>query len=271
MCRASRVADPIDAPVQARTTRVSSVRGSMVAMSARWLLVVGKDGELLAAHGGAPTAWIGELADAWKDAPPSLRTAVHALVDEMRHSPSITTRAVDVRDGDTTIQLVGIEAMALRRARIDLRALLAHCMATLERQARALDVDLRIEVDDAVPELVLLDPEKIGWAVTSLVGNSLRHVKHGTRQMPGGSIGVRTRWDAQRRELVVAVADDGPGIPPAIQERLFRRAPGASQATGLALTVVRDVVAAHGGTMDVETSTDAETHGTTVTFRVPQP
>jgi signal transduction histidine kinase len=79
---------------------------------------------------------------------------------------------------------------------------------------------------------------------------------------------VRARCDG-KETLVLEVEDDGPGIPKEIFERLFQRAPGAPHATGLALTVVRDVVSAHGGAMDVHTSLDPADHGTTVTIRIP--
>ena len=65
------------------------------------------------------------------------------------------------------------------------------------------------------------------------------------------------------------VEDDGPGIPAEVAPRLFKRAPGAPHAVGLALTVVRDIVTAHGGSMAIASSTDELDHGTTVTVRLP--
>src|SRR5262249_29296468 len=141
--------------------------------------------------------------------------------------------------------------------------------SALERQAQALDVDLRVTTEPDVPRALFLDPEKIAWALTTLVGNSMRYVRRGTRRLPGGSIALTASFDSAGGELVVVVVDDGPGIAPEIVRRLFERAPGAPHATGLALTVVRDIVTAHGGSMDLATSTHDIDHGTTITVRVP--
>ena len=43
-----------------------------------------------------------------------------------------------------------------------------------------------------------LDGDKVAWAVASLVGTALRHVRRGTQLMPGGSIDVNVRYDAVR-------------------------------------------------------------------------
>jgi signal transduction histidine kinase len=128
-------------------------------------------------------------------------------------------------------------------------------------------VTLRIEID-SLPRVVVLDPEKIAWAVTSLVGSALRHVHEGP-DASGGAIDVHATWDGRRREITIAVTDDGPGIPDDVRDRLFRRATGEPHAVGLTLGIVRDVVAAHGGSIEVATSTDAIDHGTAITLHIP--
>ena len=150
-----------------------------------------------------------------------------------------------------------------------MRALLQQALSALDRQARALDVGLTVEVRADVPAEIVVDPEKIAWAVSALAGNAMRYVRRGTRQMPGGSVAVTARRDAVRGELILAVEDDGPGIPPEAVERMFQRAPGASHAPGLALSVARDLVAAHGGALALESSVEEVEHGTTVTLRLP--
>jgi two-component system sensor histidine kinase BaeS len=63
--------------------------------------------------------------------------------------------------------------------------------------------------------------------------------------------------------------DDGPGIPPERIPYLFQRQAGSQHAIGLSLTLVHDIVSAHGGTVSVESDTDPMTHGTTVTLTIP--
>src|SRR5262245_33669899 len=122
-------------------------------------------------------------------------------------------------------EIVAAEAIPLRRAETDLRALLASALEVLEQQAAGLDVALRLEVTSPLPAGMRLDPEKIAWAVTTLVGNALRYVRRGTRRMPGGSIEVELSFLAERGEVVIAVQDDGPGIPADKLPWLFRRGP----------------------------------------------
>ncbi len=161
------------------------------------------------------------------------------------------------------------EVIPLHRTPTDLRALLASTMEVLERQAREIDIDVRVEAAADVPNEVLLDAEKIAWAVTTLVGNSLRYVRHGTRRMPGGSILVKIHCDSSRNALDLSVEDDGPGIAAEKIPWLFKREQGKVHAAGLALMLVHDVVVAHGGSIDVKSSTDGFDHGTIITLHLP--
>jgi signal transduction histidine kinase len=161
------------------------------------------------------------------------------------------------------------EAIPLRRTPTDLHSLLLSTMEVLGRQAREIDVDLRIEAAGDVPRDALIDGEKIAWAVTTLVGNGLRYVRHGTRRMPGGSIVVRLRLDATGDALLVSVEDDGPGIAPEKLPLLFERERGRAHSAGLALLLIRDVVEAHGGTIDVKSSAASADHGTAIVIRLP--
>ena len=159
-----------------------------------------------------------------------------------------------------------VDAIPLRRAPTDLVSLLAGTIETLQAQARALDVTLAIDAAPALPRLNV-DAEKIAWAVATLVGNSFRYVRRGTRRLPGGSIRVRLR--PEDGHVVISVDDDGPGIPADKVANLFRRGQGVTHGTGLALMLIEDVAKAHGGTIEVKSKCDAFASGTTVTLRLP--
>jgi signal transduction histidine kinase len=161
------------------------------------------------------------------------------------------------------------EGIPLHRTPTDLHALLSSTMEVLRRQAREIDVDLRIEAADDVPRDALIDGEKIAWAVTTLVGNGLRYVRHGTRRMPGGSIVVRIKLDTTENALLVSVEDDGPGIEPEKLPFLFKCERGSTHSAGLALMLIHDVVEAHGGTIDVKSSATGADHGTAIVIRLP--
>jgi signal transduction histidine kinase len=154
----------------------------------------------------------------------------------------------------------------LRREPTDVIDLLSGAVEVLQGQARALDVNLSMEGRRDLPK-VFIDPEKIAWAVTTLVGNALRHVRPGTRRLPGGTI--RVRVDLAQSALLISVEDDGPGIPRDKVEHLFDRG-NVRHGVGLALLMVRDVVAAHGGEVEIESSQGSFDGGTRILLRIPQ-
>jgi len=96
------------------------------------------------------------------------------------------------------------------------------------------------------------DAARVEQVMTNLLGNAIRYAR------PGGSVEVST-CEVERggRALVeVAVADDGPGVPPADRERIFEpyvRGDGAEPAAGLGLglAICRRLVEAHGGSIEV--------------------
>ncbi|MGO8994382.1 MAG: sensor histidine kinase [Polyangiaceae bacterium] len=162
--------------------------------------------------------------------------------------------------------MTAADAIPLRRAPTDLVALLTGTIETLQEQASALDVTLAIDAEPSLPRMNV-DAEKIAWAVATLVGNAFRYVRRGTRRLPGGAIHVHLR--TEDGFVVVAVDDDGPGIPADKVANLFRRGHGVTHGTGLALMLIEDVVAAHGGTIEVKSKCDAFASGTTITLRLP--
>ncbi len=69
-----------------------------------------------------------------------------------------------------------------------------------------------VEAADDLPE-VWVDPDKMGQVLDNLIENALRH--------GDGTITVTVRHDPDG--LVMAVADQGPGIPPGKAHRIFGR------------------------------------------------
>jgi signal transduction histidine kinase len=240
-----------------------------VTVSNSWLVVLGPSGEVLGTASGAPAGWVGAALEGRKGAPLPVQVAAREVVAEVQGGAAVVRRFVEVPELGVTVEVVGVAALGLHRVETDVRALVRHALAALERQAMALDVGLSVTVDPNVPASICVDPEKIAWAISALAGNSMRYVRRGTRHMPGGSVSVTVGRDAEHEHLLLVVEDDGPGIPAPVLEQLFLRKPGAPVVTGLALKVVRDVVDAHGGSMEVRSTTDEDEHGTTVTVQIP--
>lgn len=108
---------------------------------------------------------------------------------------------------------------------------------------------LTLGIDQAVPDAVSLDRDKVGWAITSLVGSALRHVR-----APGGAIDVHVAFDRAAGTLLTDVRDNGPGIPADRLDKLLTRG-GWRPGGALALLLVEDIAIAHGGSVVIESRT----------------
>ncbi|HSD11251.1 MAG TPA: HAMP domain-containing sensor histidine kinase [Candidatus Binatia bacterium] len=124
-------------------------------------------------------------------------------------------------------------------------------------------VRLRSDVADLA---VSADATMLDAILRNLVGNGVKFT------FPGGHVDVRARIDGE--SVVIEVIDDGVGIAPEALEHLFdgsgeRSTHGTSgePGTGLGLLVCRDLVARHGGRLEVESVPE---RGSTFRFRLPR-
>ena len=108
------------------------------------------------------------------------------------------------------------------------------------------DAAVRVEAADGV--VVAGDMERVHQVVTNLVDNALRH------SPDGGEVVVHARDDGAN--VVIEVADRGPGIPEAEAARVFDRFhtsdPSPTGSTGLGLSIARWIVDLHGGAIRAE-------------------
>lgn len=142
---------------------------------------------------------------------------------------------------------------------VDVSALLADVRQVVEPQMAQHGV--RFEVQDASGGASLLaSREALSGALTNLLVNAMQACR------PGG----RVMLEAARDDLgwvEFRVRDDGRGIPPAVQERLFEPFfTTRTEGTGLGLAIVREVVQIHGGEVAVESE---EGVGSEFTLRFP--
>ncbi len=233
-------------------------------------IVIGPDGTVLGATGAFSPDLIDVRLEECEALPRAVKDAGKELLVELRSGRSqVATRNVMLDGEDRRVQLVAIEALAIRRAATDVRQLLASKLDVLASQAAASEVTLSVVIDDDVPAVVYLDAEKLAWSVTTLVGNALRYVRSGSRRTPGRTIIVRAVLGPSGADVTIEVKDDGPGIPIDTVTRLFRRDGLNVRGAGLALLLMSDICAAHGGAIDVRSSVEASDHGTTVRLMFP--
>ena len=237
-------------------------------MNSCWHLVLGYDGTVLIATGGAPASWVGAQLEDVDDAPEDLKQTASTLVGDARHATAAVSAEVELASTGTTACLSVVDAMPLRRELTNVRDLLNVSLEGIVQQAKEGDISVKIEVENRVPRLVLVDADRMAWAVATLVRNSLRHVRPGSVMMPSGSVTVRTTFNSFGPEIVLEIQDDGPGISQEKLSTLFDPTQSHSNKS-LGLLMVREVVAAHGGNLEVDSQTDAFMSGTVVRITLP--
>ncbi|MBU2073697.1 MAG: PAS domain-containing sensor histidine kinase [Actinobacteria bacterium] len=153
--------------------------------------------------------------------------------------------------------------MSLERATCDLAVLVRESVETATPAAAAAGIALSRSGPESVP--VTVDSRRLGQVVDNLLSNALKHTAR------GGFVRVDLTIETDRVE--VAVSDTGTGIPAADRDRLFDRFHRSSTSrelaipgVGLGLSIARDIVAAHGGRIELESEVG---RGTTVRVRLP--
>jgi PAS domain S-box-containing protein len=127
---------------------------------------------------------------------------------------------------------------------------------TLALVAYQLEVD-EISVDIALARdlpPVWADPHQLHQVLLNLVTNA-RHALRTTS--PPRRLSIVTRHDAEQRRVVLEVSDSGPGVPPELRGAVFRpffTTKSPEEGTGLGLALCHDIVAAHGGSIRVESA-----------------
>ncbi len=145
----------------------------------------------------------------------------------------------------------------LRKSLEKFDAILEESIAVTKPLADAKGVELRIESSASIPEL-LIDPMRIERVLINLLTNAIQ------ASAEGGPVTISRH--KQEKELLIEVSDSGPGIPGEIRKDIFlpfftTRKGG----TGLGLPIVKKVIEAHDGRIEV---LDSEC-GATFRLRLP--
>ena len=145
-----------------------------------------------------------------------------------------------------------------RRVVIDLREVLVEVAAELGPMADGHELAI-----DAQPVQVAGVRDDLHRMALNLIENALRHTPPGTH--------VRAATSADQDDAVLVVQDDGPGVPPELERRVFERfvrgGGDGGRGSGLGLSIVRAVVESHGGTVSMDSAAGA--HGTRFIVRIP--
>jgi signal transduction histidine kinase/pSer/pThr/pTyr-binding forkhead associated (FHA) protein len=135
------------------------------------------------------------------------------------------------------------------------------CLELISSAANEKKVMAIADVDRNQPPIPA-DPDGIHQVLMNLISNALD-----AAPSPGGIIQVKCHYDADNRQTVLDVIDNGPGIPPSMMEHMFElfHSTKGNRGTGLGLAVSKKIVDEHDGTISVKSSAE----GTTFTVRLP--
>jgi two-component system OmpR family sensor kinase len=151
----------------------------------------------------------------------------------------------------------------LQRGPTDVGHLLNETVNRAKLRADQLGVSLELEVEPGL--IVDVDGDRISRAVANLVDNALQHAPRASA--------IRVSAAAPAAELIIEVADAGPGFAPSLLPHAFERFRRSDAArargdggAGLGLAIVRSIVVAHGGRA---TASNPPTGGAMVRLELP--
>jgi signal transduction histidine kinase len=186
--------------------------------------------------------------------PALLREALADCLEESDRVIEMLNTLMDISEAETG-------TMALRREPTDLNDLIRQSVELYEDLADERGVELRTNVPSEL--LVDVDRNRMRQVLANLIDNAVKYTP------AGGVVEIAAHRDND--DAVATVSDTGVGIPaeelPRIWDRLYRGDKSRStRGLGLGLSLVKAIVAAHGGRVDVRSRSGA---GSTFELRLP--
>jgi signal transduction histidine kinase len=189
-----------------------------------------------------------------------------SITEEQRHALTVSQRATgkleDMIEDLIMFSLASRGEMSMKLESVDIRRVATLLGKTAARKAGDRGVLLEVNAPQTIP-FVQADGEKISWVVNQLLDNGIKFTPS------GGSVTLLLEEEGKNLVQVI-VRDTGVGIP---QNRLneifepFHQLDGSSTrrfgGTGLGMSLVRQIIEAHGSLLDVKS---IEGKGTTFKF-----
>jgi signal transduction histidine kinase len=180
---------------------------------------------------------------------------VGAILQSVARLGTLIDNVLDLTQSDSG-------SLVLADEEVDLAALCREAAAALEPALEAKGIDFSLDLEKGLGA-VTGDRQRLRQSLDNVLRNAVAYTADGGRILLHG-IGTK-------REASITVSDNGRGIAPADQARVFdrfhRTAESGEAALGLGLPLAKQFVEAHGGKVELLSEPG---EGTTVTFRLPR-
>jgi signal transduction histidine kinase len=188
------------------------------------------------------------------------------VTEEQRHALQVsqqsTGRLEALIEDLILFSLASRGELSIQHENVDLRRLVNLAIKAYTFKAEERGVSLNVIIDEDVPS-VQADPQKIAWVLNQLLDNGIKFT-------PAGGRVVITMKREGENLVIVSVTDTGIGIPSNRFEDIFEpfhQLDGSSTrhygGTGLGLSLVRQIIEAHGSMIEVQS---IEGRGSTFKF-----
>ena len=188
------------------------------------------------------------------------------ITQEQRHALQVsqqsTGRLETLIEDLILFSLASRGELSILHENVDLRRLVNLVVKSYTAKAEERGVSLNVIVDEDVPH-VQADPQKISWVLSQLLDNGIKFTPS------GGRVVVSAQREGENL-VIVSVTDTGIGIPSNRMNDIFEpfhQLDGSSTrrygGTGLGLSLVRQIIEAHGSMIEVQS---IEGRGSTFKF-----
>ena len=189
-----------------------------------------------------------------------------SVSDDQRHALQVSQRAAtrleSMIEDLIMFSLASRGEMSMKMDKVDIRRIVSLAARAALNKAEERGVQVLVAAPETIP-VVQADPEKIGWVMNQLLDNGIKFTPS------GGSVVINLKEDGYHL-VQISITDTGIGIPSNRLREIFEpfhQLDGSSTrhygGTGLGLSLVRQIIEAHGSLLDVQS---VEGKGSTFKF-----
>jgi len=195
----------------------------------------------------------------------ALRSAIQALAGGAAQDPKLLTDLTTGMDDQAARLQLLLEELAhlhdqvlgnleMEYEQVNISEWLPRILRPWQEVAEDKHLDWQVEIPRDLPEITV-DPNRLASVVENLISNAIKYTHS------GGMVSINAGVEGD--ELLIGVKDNGNGIAPEEQEKIFEPFYRGNQGRrfkegmGLGLSIARDLVEAHGGYISL-TSTPGE-------------